>query len=917
MGAADAKQTHLEGLLNFEAIEAIEARRIWARRNRKTAAEAPPQPIIEDKVGVGLSGGGVRSASFCLGALQALNTFKVIPKIDYLSTVSGGGYTGASMIAHMSENDGEFPFDESSFEDSPTVRHIRNNSRYLFPKGTTDILRSVGILTRGLLVNLVLTLTLVLPLAALTILANPSVYHLEHSFAGDIWRLFGLPGTGWLYEFVQGRVFFTQVMLAGLAAVGILWAIYRSALEEGNARSLLGKPEFLSRWAGAWAFFMPLLIFTFVAEFQTLIIEWIIRFYIQTDGFEFSAILSTIAGAAGFSTLLTVFRGSLVNTVAKALDTPNLSSIVKAITAKAILYVGALVLPLMIYAVYLLIAASGIDFAGRCPSNPALAWLADNLHWNFDSFCRTLMPAPGQFPLMPEMMSWQPLYLMAVFFVTLAIAIGYSGYWRNKGEPEAGTWTRLVYKFRRSRRDRMPLYGLLILSVLTILVAIAVRKGLDIRYWNLLWNYVWVSGIFIAIGVCFSENANALHGLYRDRLNAAFRLGRNVNPRATLTLAKIDSDKTPYLLVNAVLNARHSREETEPVKTAAMWNVGNPRANLPSHEEATDPAQRGRNAEFFLFTSDYIGSDSTLYAPTVLAARHTGRLEDNDIGIDLATAVAISGAAISSNSGRVLSGVLSPTLALLNARLGYWLDNPKYVFAGPGEIQQSWFEVFRLYLVQEAFGLLRTDSKKVLLSDGGHIDNIGLYQLLRRKCKAIIIIDAEADPALNFGALADAQRFARIDFGHRVRIAWQPIREQSARRMRAFRGQATDDDRAVPADITQYDDSRHFAIGEIYYGSGQNEEDKGILLYIKANMTGDEPDYVTDYERRYPTFPHETTADQLFSEEQMEAYRALGFHSVSRALSHRHAPTSVEAETLMRKLREVVCVPESVVEPRR
>jgi hypothetical protein len=171
--------------------------------------------------------------------------------------------------------------------------------------------------------------------------------------------------------------------------------------------------------------------------------------------------------------------------------------------------------------------------------------------------------------------------------------------------------------------------------------------------------------------------------------------------------------------------------------------------------------------------------------------------------------------------------------------------------------------------------------------------------------------------ALNFGALADAQRFARIDFGHRVRIAWQPIREQSARRMRAFRGQTTDDDRAILAEVTQHDHSRHFAIGEIYYGSGEREEDRGILLYIKANMTGDEPDYVTDYERRYPTFPHETTADQLFSEEQMEAYRALGFHSVSRALSPRHAPTSAEAETLMKQLKEILGVPDGVVEPRR
>lgn len=917
MPSSDTKQPGRDGLLDAEAIERLEARRIWARRNGTRSDKAPANPHIADKVGLGLSGGGIRSASFCLGALQALYAFKVIPRVDYLSTVSGGGYVGASMVAHMSENDGEFPFDDGTYQDSPSVRHIRNHGRYLFPKGMTDVLRSIGILVRGLIVNVVLTLTLVLPLAALTILANPTAYHLRHSFAADLWRLAGLPGSGWLYDLVQGRFFFTQVMLAGLAVFAVFWAIYRSALEDGVVRRLLGKPEFLSRWAGGWAMCMPVLIFTFIAEFQTLIIEWIIRFYLRTDGFEFSSILSTIAGAAGFSTLLAIFRGNLVNAVAKALDTPTMGATVKAMTAKATLYAGALVLPVMIYVVYLLIAASGIDFAGRCPSSPVLAWFADRLQWKFDTLCQVLMPAPGQFPLMPDMMAWQPLHLMAAFFVILAIVTGYSAHWRHKGEAQVGTWHRLTYKMRQGARDRLPLYAALVLFAVTILVAIAVRQGLDLRYWDNLWNYVWLCGIFIVTGMCFSENANALHGLYRDRLNAAFRLGRNIDTRATLTLARINSDKTPYLLVNAALNARRSRSETEPMETRALRNVGNPKARPRSGEAAADPAQRGRNAEFFLFTSDYIGSESTLYAPTILPAKHSGRVEDNDIGIDLATAVAISGAAVSSNSGRVGSGVLSPTLALLNARLGYWLDNPRYVFARAGEIPQTWLEVFRLYLVQEAFGLLRTDSKKVLLSDGGHIDNIGLYQLLKRKCKVIIIIDAEADPALNFGALADAERFARIDVGHRVRIAWQPIREQSARRMRAFRGQTTDDDRAVPEDVARHDGSRHFAIGEIYYGAGERDEDRGILLYVKANMTGDEPDYVTDYERRYPTFPHENTADQFFSEEQMEAYRALGFHSVSRALSPRHAPVSDEAGKLMAGLKRILAVPDTVVELRR
>ena len=53
------------------------------------------QPSVENGlVGVALSGGGIRSATFCLGALQAMNTANTLRNVNYLSTVSGGGYIG-------------------------------------------------------------------------------------------------------------------------------------------------------------------------------------------------------------------------------------------------------------------------------------------------------------------------------------------------------------------------------------------------------------------------------------------------------------------------------------------------------------------------------------------------------------------------------------------------------------------------------------------------------------------------------------------------------------------------------------------------------------------------------------------------------------------------------------------------------
>ncbi|TGQ93888.1 hypothetical protein EN847_34745, partial [Mesorhizobium sp. M1C.F.Ca.ET.204.01.1.1] len=86
---------------------------------------------------------------------------------------------------------------------------------------------------------------------------------------------------------------------------------------------------------------------------------------------------------------------------------------------------------------------------------------------------------------------------------------------------------------------------------------------------------------------------------------------------------------------------------------------------------------------------------------------------------------------------------------------------------------------------------------------------------------------------------------------------------------------------------------RHFAVGKILY---ENDPVEGILVYVKASVTGDEPDYVLDYERRYPLFPHESTSDQFFSEEQMEAYRALGFHAMRVALRERPHTAEIKAE---------------------
>lgn len=113
------------------------------------------------------------SAAFCLGALQALDKAEILPQINYLSTVSGGGYIG-SLSASMSANGGHFPFESYLSEDeTPSLQHVCDYSNHLFPHSASDLLFNVSIYLRGLVANAILVLPLLLIAAAFTIASKP------------------------------------------------------------------------------------------------------------------------------------------------------------------------------------------------------------------------------------------------------------------------------------------------------------------------------------------------------------------------------------------------------------------------------------------------------------------------------------------------------------------------------------------------------------------------------------------------------------------------------------------------------------------------------------------------------------------------------------------------------------------------
>jgi len=203
--------------------------------------------------------------------------------------------------------------------------------------------------------------------------------------------------------------------------------------------------------------------------------------------------------------------------------------------------------------------------------------------------------------------------------------------------------------------------------------------------------------------------------------------------------------------------------------------------------------------------------------------------------------------------GTVTVRPLTFLLALLNIRLNYWLPHPAWTE------RRSYVRPGLAFLLREAFGSVDESRPFINCSDGGHIENLAVYELLRRRCRTIVCVDGEADPQFTFSGFTTLQRYAEIDFGARITIDLDAIRPDAKGMSRA-----------------------NHSVGTITYNDGEEE---GIFTYLKLSVTGDEPEYLRLYKRESPAFPHESTANQFFGETQFEAYRALGYHVAKRLTS--------------------------------
>lgn len=282
---------------------------------------------------------------------------------------------------------------------------------------------------------------------------------------------------------------------------------------------------------------------------------------------------------------------------------------------------------------------------------------------------------------------------------------------------------------------------------------------------------------------------------------------------------------------------------------------------------------RSRGGDNFVLSPMFTGSSATGWCKTDKTHGHFSRR------VSLATAMATSAAAVNPNAGVSGEGATRNTIVslmfiILNIRLGFWMTNPT---KKPWKMPPNFF-VPGLNGQLLGQGLKETN-RNIQLSDGGHFENLGIYELIRRELSVIIVSDGGADPYFNFDDLANAAEKVRVDFGAQIEF----LKEYNL-------GDLLPDSAEDSLFAKKYAVARNgFAVADISYASGK----KGKLYYVKLTMVENLPTNVYSYKGVNPQFPHQSTADQFFDEKQFEAYRELGYKIGCDLVNAKNGETSL------------------------
>ncbi|HYL76685.1 MAG TPA: patatin-like phospholipase family protein [Bryobacteraceae bacterium] len=1003
----------------FADIQTCEHDQILERRSRlgvNVVDSAAGHQHEHSYLGLAISGGGIRSATFSLGIIQKLAEFGILKHIDYLSTVSGGGYIGSWLCSWIRRRqagerpsgkvvtDADLTNSAKEFEkvcaklsrkqpEAHEITFLRQYSNYLTPRVSVfnaDTWLVGAIWFRNTLLNLAI---LVAAFGSAVLVA----------------RLLGL-GTPKLFRnsdvpFGSALAICAGLLLPMVALIGWnLWWISTIALEESRSQADRKKEQsnrgvlwfclfpllsaffysfwlyracgvFIDRslWDGVWPNFAVLFFAYLILQLCGRVWEC----HIQNDKerfkgeavpwhsylVAFSILLIGPAGAAFVTAALLRAVAFIFYARAGQSDEswfvlafgPPL--VLLAFTVGVIVHMGLMGrdLPeasrewlsrlrawLMIFSFFWIIVF-GVSIYGPwlmlligSTNTPAMTglgsgWILTTAGGLFAGKSAKTSAKKGDAAGSKGSSSWAeilatlgPYLFMAGFSIAVALgvhAIVGHGLPQDQKKPEATTSAGKTEKYNLQVKDdkiqitREPagkdpaeLWNRYWLQVSNAELCV---KDKETRWFlsGLIPLLILLLGAGVLLAWRVDINNFSMHNFYKSRLVRCYlgasRLGRR-HPNPFTGFDDYDDSPLdlfitkeryigPYPILNAALNVT-SGGKLQYQERQAQSYVFTPYYTGFSSDTVVDRMR--------LFASrEKLESPRFAYRPT--------RLTGGRVGVGMA--MATSGAAVNPNMGYHSSTAVSFLLTVFNVRLGWWLGNTLWRgFQDPGP-RFGW-----IYMFRELLGLASADSRYVNLSDGGHFENMGIYELVRRKCRYIICCDGEQDSGPTFGGIGNAIRKCRTDFGVEIDLPLERLRKKDGlSRVHCAVGEITYPKCECKECEGKKSEGKECECRESECKKRECKEGegwdcdckeckckscerlkcdckkcerkkcarKGYIVYLKTSLTGDESTDIRNYSSDHPDFPQQTTADQWFDESQFESYRKLGYHVAEKAFS--------------------------------
>lgn len=770
----------------------------------------PPEPVpsqlgaVEDpeagRLGICCSGGGIRSAAFCLGALQQLQEEDELRRASYLAAVSGGSYIAAA-LAMVAKTDGPDDSEKGLFgrvkpfaPGSPEEQYLRNRASYLAPTLMAKLYLGSRVVL-GLLVNLAFVS---LPLMALGLLfAGFVLAPFLPALAGECTQTTGVCTSGASLHLPLGFV------LAPLALAG-LGALFGLAALLGRWRW-----EAMERFFAIWS--VRLLILAAIAAVLLIavpyLVEWMRRSQYNSGHAEASHRAGYLGGATiALLTGVAVQLVHLLNSESARKDLGRARELFVKLGKAARLLVtyaaAAVIGPLLLFAVFVLAAGAAMPEART------------------DDQIDVAVAAVGFAVLLVFMLLYQ--------FVDLTTWSLHPYYKRRLSSVFAlrrvrrdGAWTKQQSgEFEVRPASGSDDVGIAIERKFDETVPISETGLLDTR-----------TGQWPTLIICAAANVSD---------SAATPPGRSV------TSFTFSATAVGGPLVGAV--------PTEAIESAFDEPPGPPGAvRVPDPSAAKDGEGGSANP---------------------LLPLSAGKRRRRDL--TLPAAMAMSGAAISPSMGKMTRRPLTFLMALANIRLGVWVPNPRWVdqLHKDQHLRRRNRRPRPLYLLWELLGLNRIGAKYLYITDGGHYENLGLVELLRRGCTQVYCLDASGvgRDGADFEAFGEAIALARSELG--VEIEFDSSQDESDPAKLKAEG----------ADSLAARDTVTATIGFPKLPDG-SQPDPGKLVYVRNAMTAEVPWDVRAHHETDPRFPNDPTIDQLYTDQKFEAYRVLGARAGTNAIA--------------------------------